>query len=111
MGVRGKVLSALDLGGVLSSRFSVLSQNPWRYRCVTRTDLSLYCNLVSQACNSISQGSGKSVSTILTCGAKIERGPVEKFNDGMTRSGYMVRAALGEGKRAVRGKSRGARAG
>jgi predicted RNase H-like HicB family nuclease len=32
---------------------------------------------------------------------------------GMTRSGYMVRAALGGGeeKRAVRGKSRGARAG
>ena len=32
---------------------------------------------------------------------------------GMTRSGYMVRAALGdgEGKRVVRGKSRGARAG
>jgi uncharacterized protein (DUF1778 family) len=32
---------------------------------------------------------------------------------GMTRSGYMVRAALGVGeeKRAVRGKSRGARAG
>ena len=32
---------------------------------------------------------------------------------GMTRSGYMVRASLGggEGKRAVRGKSRGARAG
>jgi hypothetical protein len=32
---------------------------------------------------------------------------------GMTRSGYMMRAALGdgEGKRVVRGKSRGARAG
>jgi hypothetical protein len=30
---------------------------------------------------------------------------------GMTRSGYMVRAALGERKRPVRGKSRGARAG
>ena len=30
---------------------------------------------------------------------------------GMTRSGYMVRAALGEAKRAVRAKTRGARAG